>query len=179
VVVPELADQSVVLNGVAKTYAMTGWRVGWMIGPTDVVSAAANLQSHATSNVSNVAQAAALAAVSGDLSAVAMMRSAFDVRRQTMVRMLREIPGVECPTPQGAFYCYPSVAALLGKPLRGRTPQTSAELAELVLDEAEVAVVPGEAFGAPGSFRMSYALGDEDLAEGVGRLQKILSEIQL
>ncbi|HVT64102.1 MAG TPA: pyridoxal phosphate-dependent aminotransferase [Mycobacteriales bacterium] len=179
VVVPELADQCVVLNGVAKTYAMTGWRVGWLIGPTDVVSAAANLQSHATSNVSNVAQAAALAAVSGDLSAVAMMRAAFDVRRQTMVRMLREIPGVECPTPQGAFYCYPSVAALLGKPLRGRTPQTSAELAELVLDEAEVAVVPGEAFGAPGSFRMSYALGDDDLAEGVGRLQKILTEIQL
>ncbi|HVT20418.1 MAG TPA: pyridoxal phosphate-dependent aminotransferase [Mycobacteriales bacterium] len=179
VVVPELADQCVVLNGVAKTYAMTGWRVGWLIGPTDVVSAAANLQSHATSNVSNVAQAAALAAVSGDLSAVAMMRSAFDVRRQTMVRMLREIPGVDCPTPQGAFYCYPSVSALLGKPLRGRTPQTSAELAELVLDEAEVAVVPGEAFGAPGSFRMSYALGDDDLTEGVGRLQKILSEIQL
>jgi aspartate/methionine/tyrosine aminotransferase len=179
VVVPELADQFVVLNGVAKTYAMTGWRVGWMIGPTDVVSAAANLQSHATSNVSNVAQAAALAAVGGDLSAVAMMRAAFDVRRQTMVRMLREIPGVECPTPLGAFYCYPSVAALLGKPLRGRIPQTSAELAELVLDEAEVAVVPGEAFGAPGAFRMSYALGDDDLAEGVGRLQKILSEIQL
>ncbi|MGN6475373.1 MAG: pyridoxal phosphate-dependent aminotransferase [Mycobacteriales bacterium] len=179
VVVPELADQCVVLNGVAKTYAMTGWRVGWLIGPTDVVSAAANLQSHATSNVSNVAQAAALAAVSGDLSAVAMMRAAFDVRRQTMVRMLREIPGVECPTPLGAFYCYPSVDALLGKPLRGRTPTTSAELAELVLEEAEVAVVPGEAFGAPGSFRMSYALGDDDLAEGVGRLQKILSEIQL
>jgi aspartate/methionine/tyrosine aminotransferase len=179
VVVPELADQCVVVNGVAKTYAMTGWRVGWLIGPTDVVSAAANLQSHATSNVSNVAQAAALAAVSGDLAAVAMMRAAFDVRRQTMVRMLREIPGVECPTPLGAFYCYPSVAALLGKPLRGRTPQTSAELAEVVLDEAEVAVVPGEAFGAPGSFRMSYALGDDDLAEGVGRLQKILSEIQL
>jgi aspartate/methionine/tyrosine aminotransferase len=179
VVVPELADQCVVLNGVAKTYAMTGWRVGWLVGPTDVVSAAANLQSHATSNVSNVAQAAALAAVSGDLEAVAMMRAAFDVRRQTMVRMLREIPGVDCPTPQGAFYCYPSVEALLGKPLRGRTPQTSAELAELVLDEAEVAVVPGEAFGAPGSFRMSYALGDDDLAEGVGRLQKILSEIQL
>jgi aspartate/methionine/tyrosine aminotransferase len=179
VVVPDLADQCVVVNGVAKTYAMTGWRVGWLIGPTDVVSAAANLQSHATSNVSNVAQAAALAAVSGDLSAVAMMRSAFDVRRQTMVRMLREIPGVDCPTPRGAFYCYPSVEALLGKPLRGRTPTTSAELAEIVLDEAEVAVVPGEAFGAPGSFRMSYALGDDDLAEGVGRLQKLLSEIQL
>ncbi len=179
VVVPELADRTVILNGVAKTYAMTGWRVGWLIGPTDVVSAAANLQSHATSNVSNVAQAAALAAVSGDLSAVATMRAAFDVRRQTMVRMLREIPGVECPTPQGAFYCFPSVQALLGKPLRGRTPQTSAELAEIVLEEAEVAVVPGEAFDAPGCFRLSYALGDDDLAEGVGRLQKLLSEIQL
>ena len=178
-VVPELADQIVLLNGVAKTYAMTGWRVGWMIGPTDVISAAANLQSHATSNVSNVSQAAALAAVSGDLSAVAMMRAAFDVRRQTMVRMLREIPGVDCPTPLGAFYCYPSVDALLGKPLRGRTPQTSAELAEVLLEEAEVAVVPGEAFGAPGSFRLSYALGDDDLAEGVGRMQKLLSEIQL
>jgi aspartate/methionine/tyrosine aminotransferase len=178
-VVPEIADQIVLINGVAKTYAMTGWRVGWMIGPTDVISAAANLQSHATSNVSNVAQAAALAAVSGDLSAVAEMRAAFDVRRQTMVRMLREIPGVDCPTPQGAFYCYPSVDALLGKPLRGRTPHTSAELAEILLEEAEVAVVPGEAFGAPGSFRLSYALGDDDLAEGVGRMQKLLSEIQL
>jgi aspartate/methionine/tyrosine aminotransferase len=179
VVVPELAGTCVLLNGVAKTYAMTGWRVGWMIGPTDVIGAAGNLQSHATSNVSNVAQAAALAAVSGDLSAVAMMRGAFDVRRQTMVRMLNEIPGVECPTPQGAFYCYPSVAALLGKPLRGRTPQTSAELATIVLEEAEVAVVPAEAFGDTGAFRMSYALGDDDLAEGVGRMQKLLSEIQL
>jgi aspartate aminotransferase len=177
VVVPELADHCVVLNGVAKTYAMTGWRVGWMIGPTDIVAAATNLQSHATSNVSNVAQAAALAAVSGDLSAVTMMRAAFDVRRKTMVRMLREIPGVECPTPEGAFYCFPSVQALLGKPLRGRTPTTSAELAELVLDEVEVAVVPGEAFGAPGCFRLSYALGDDDLVEGVGRLAKLLGEI--
>ncbi|HEX3900661.1 MAG TPA: pyridoxal phosphate-dependent aminotransferase [Mycobacteriales bacterium] len=179
VLVPELADTCVLLNGVAKTYAMTGWRVGWMIGPTDVIGAAGNLQSHATSNVSNVAQAAALAAVSGDLSAVAMMRGAFDVRRQTMVRMLNEIPGVECPTPQGAFYCYPSVAALLGKSLRGRTPQTSAELATIVLEEAEVAVVPAGAFGDTGAFRMSYALGDDDLAEGVGRMQKLLSEIQL
>jgi aspartate/methionine/tyrosine aminotransferase len=179
VVVPELADTCVLLNGVAKTYAMTGWRVGWMIGPTDVIGAAGNLQSHATSNVSNVAQAAALAAVGGDLSAVAMMRGAFDVRRQTMVRMLNEIPGVECPTPQGAFYCYPSIAALLGKSLRGRTPQTSAELATIVLEEAEVAVVPAEAFGHTGAFRMSYALGDDDLAEGVGRMQKLLSEIQL
>jgi aspartate aminotransferase len=179
VVVPELADHCVVLNGVAKTYAMTGWRVGWMIGPTDIVAAATNLQSHATSNVSNVAQAAALAAVTGDLSAVAMMGAAFDVRRKTMVTMLSDIPGVQCPTPEGAFYCFPSVKALLGRPLRGRTPTTSAELAELVLDEVEVAVVPGEAFGAPGCFRLSYALGDDDLVEGVGRLAKLLGEISL
>jgi aspartate/methionine/tyrosine aminotransferase len=179
VVVPELADHCVVVNGVAKTYAMTGWRVGWLIGPLDVVAAAANLQSHATSNVSNVAQVAALAAVTGDLSAVAMMREAFDVRRRTMVRMLNEIPGVECPTPLGAFYCFPSVQALLDKPLRGRTPATSSELAELILEEVEVAVVPGEAFGAPGCFRLSYALGDDDLAEGVGRIAKLLSEISL
>jgi aspartate/methionine/tyrosine aminotransferase len=179
VVVPDLADHCVVLNGVAKTYAMTGWRVGWMIGPVDVVAAATNLQSHATSNVSNVAQAAALAAVSGDLSAAATMRAAFDVRRKTMVRMLSEIPGVECPTPQGAFYCFPSVQALLGRPVRGRTPGTSAELAEILLDEVEVAVVPGEAFGAPGCFRLSYALGDDDLVEGVGRIAKLLGEIAL
>jgi aspartate/methionine/tyrosine aminotransferase len=155
---------------------MTGWRVGWLIGPHDVVKAAQNLQSHATSNVCNVAQAAALAAVSGDLSAVAEMRTAFDRRRQTMVRMLNEIPGVLCPEPKGAFYAYPSVKDLLGRQLRGRRPQTSVELAGLILDEAEVALVPGEAFGTPGYFRLSYALGDEDLAEGVGRLAKLLSE---
>jgi aspartate/methionine/tyrosine aminotransferase len=176
VAVPELAERCVVLNGVAKTYAMTGWRVGWMIGPADIVKAATNLQSHATSNVSNVAQAAALAAVSGDLSAVAQMREAFDRRRRTMVRMLQEIPGVECPEPLGAFYCFPCVKGVLGKSLRGRTPTTSAELAELVLDEAEVAVVPGEAFGAPGYFRLSYALSDDDLAEGVTRLAKLFGE---
>ncbi|WP_169988799.1 pyridoxal phosphate-dependent aminotransferase [Microbispora sp. H10836] len=174
--VPELRDRVVVLNGVAKTYAMTGWRVGWLIGPADVVKAATNLQSHATSNVSNVAQAAALAAVSGDLSAVAEMRAAFDRRRQTMVRMLNEIPGVVCPEPFGAFYAYPSVKALLGKELRGRRPQTSAELAELILEEAEVALVPGEAFGTPGYFRLSYALGDDDLVEGVSRVTKLLAE---
>ncbi|GAA2366224.1 pyridoxal phosphate-dependent aminotransferase [Nonomuraea africana] len=174
--VPELGDKVVILNGVAKTYAMTGWRVGWLIGPSDVVKAATNLQSHATSNVCNVAQVAALAAVNGDLSAVARMREAFDRRRRTMVRMLNEIPGVVCPEPQGAFYVYPSVKALLGKELRGRRPQTSAELAELILEEAEVAVVPGEAFGTPGYFRLSYALGDDDLVEGVSRLQKLLSE---
>ncbi|WP_066933683.1 pyridoxal phosphate-dependent aminotransferase [Microtetraspora fusca] len=174
--VPELRERVVVLNGVAKTYAMTGWRVGWLIGPSDVVKAATNLQSHATSNVSNVAQAAALAAVSGDLSAVAKMREAFDRRRQTMVRMLNEIPGMVCPEPLGAFYAYPSVKALLGKELRGRRPSSSAELAELILEEAEVALVPGEAFGTPGYFRLSYALGDDDLVEGVSRVAKLLAE---
>jgi aspartate aminotransferase len=176
VVVPELADKCIVVNGVAKTYAMTGWRVGWVIGPKDVIKAATNLQSHATSNVSNVAQVAALAAVSGDLTAVAEMREAFDRRRQTIVRMLNEIPGVVCPEPEGAFYAYPSVKGLLGKEIRGRRPQTSAELAALILDEAEVAVVPGEAFGTQGYLRLSYALGDDDLVEGVGRLQKLLGE---
>lgn len=174
--VPELGDRVVILNGVAKTYAMTGWRVGWLIGPADVVKAATNLQSHATSNVSNVAQMAALAAVSGDLSAVAEMRTAFDRRRQTMVRMLNDIPGVFCPEPKGAFYAYPTVKELIGKELRGRRPQTSSELAELILEEAEVAVVPGEAFGTPGYFRLSYALGDDDLVEGVSRLGKLLAE---
>jgi aspartate/methionine/tyrosine aminotransferase len=173
---PEIADTCVVLNGVAKTYAMTGWRVGWMIGPRDVISAAANLQSHATSNVSNVAQAAALAAVSGDLSAVAQMRTAFDRRRQTMTRMLNEIDGVVCPLPQGAFYCYPSVKGLLGREIAGQRPQTSAELAGLILEEAEVAVVPGEAFGTPGYFRLSCALGDADLEEGISRMAKLLAD---
>ena len=175
--VPELADRCVVVNGVAKTYAMTGWRVGWMIGPKDVISAAANLQSHATSNVSNVAQAAALAAVTGDLSAVHEMRTAFDRRRMAMHGMLAGIPDVACPVPEGAFYCFPSVAGLLNRPLRGTTPKSSAELATLVLEEVGVAVVPGEAFGAPGCFRLSYALGDADLAEGVGRLAAILGEV--
>jgi aspartate/methionine/tyrosine aminotransferase len=173
---PELADKCIVVNGVAKTYAMTGWRVGWLIGPKDVVAAAANLQSHATSNVSNVAQRAALAAVAGDLSAVDEMKTAFDRRRRTIVAMLNEIEGVYCPEPQGAFYAYPSVKALLGKEIRGKRPQTSAELAALILDEAEVAVVPGEAFGTPGYLRLSYALGDADLVEGVSRMQKLLGE---
>jgi len=175
VVVPELADRTVVLNGVAKTYAMTGWRVGWMIGPKDVIKAATNLQSHQTSNVCNVAQRAAIAALTGDLSAVDEMKKAFDRRRQTMVKLLNEIPGVECPEPTGAFYAYPSVKGVLGKEINGRTATTSTELAEIILDEAEVAVVPGEAFGAPGYLRLSYALGDADLAEGVGRIAKLLS----
>jgi aspartate aminotransferase len=172
---PGIADRTVVLNGCAKTYAMTGWRVGWMIGPQDIIKAAANLQSHATSNVCNVAQAAALAAVSGDLSAVEQMREAFDRRRLTMSRMLNEIPGVICPEPQGAFYCYPSVKGLLGREVAGRVARSSSELAGIILDEAEVAVVPGEAFGTPGYFRLSCALGDADLEEGVTRIAKLLA----
>ncbi|HEX6247610.1 MAG TPA: pyridoxal phosphate-dependent aminotransferase [Nocardioidaceae bacterium] len=175
VAVPELADRCLVVNGVAKTYAMTGWRVGWVIGPKDVVKAATNLQSHATSNVSNVAQRAALAAVAGDLSAVEEMKTAFDRRRRTIVQMLNEIDGVVCPEPKGAFYAYPSVKGLLGRPVDGATPQTSAELAELILEKAEVAAVPGEAFGSPGFLRFSYALGDDDLVEGISRLQKLLA----
>ena len=176
VMAPDIADRCVVLNGVAKTYAMTGWRVGWMIGPPDVVKAAANLQSHATSNVCNVAQAAALTAVTGDLSAVAEMRAAFDRRRLAMTTMLNEIPGVVCPLPEGAFYCYPSVKGVLGKELAGTRPATSSELAEVILDHADAAVVPGEAFGTPGYFRLSCALGDADLEEGITRLGKLLAQ---
>ncbi|MBA2573567.1 MAG: pyridoxal phosphate-dependent aminotransferase [Nocardioidaceae bacterium] len=172
--VPDLADMCVVLNGVAKTYAMTGWRVGWLIGPPDVVKAATNLQSHLTSNVSNVSQRAAIAAMSGDLGAVEEMRVAFDRRRQTMVKMLNEVGGFECPEPRGAFYAYPSVKSALRRDISGRTATSSAELADIILDQAEVAVVPGEAFGSPGYLRLSYALGDEDLAEGVTRIQNLL-----
>ena len=174
--VPELADTCIVLNGVAKTYAMTGWRVGWMIGPKDVVAAATNLQSHLTSNVNNIAQRAAITALRGDLSAVDAMKEAFDRRRRTMVAMLSEIDGVQCPTPAGAFYVYPSVKGVLGRTIRGAKPLTSAELAALILDEVEVAVVPGEAFGPSGYLRLSYALGDADLAEGVARIQGLLAE---
>ncbi|MBD8870751.1 pyridoxal phosphate-dependent aminotransferase [Nocardioides donggukensis] len=177
VLCPSLADHCVVVNGVAKTYAMTGWRVGWMIGPADLVKAATNLQSHATSNVSNVAQRAALAAVSGDLAAVEEMKLAFDRRRRTIVTMLNEIDGVVCPTPHGAFYAYPSVKGLLGRPLGedGVVAEDSTQLAEYILERAEVAVVPGEAFGSPGYLRLSYALGDDDLAEGITRLQKLFA----
>ncbi|MGI8645291.1 MAG: pyridoxal phosphate-dependent aminotransferase [Nocardioides sp.] len=173
VAVPELADRCVVVNGVAKTYAMTGWRVGWLIGPRDVVTAATNLQSHATSNVANVSQRAALTAVGGGLDAVATMRAAFDRRRRTIVDMLNMIEGVACPLPQGAFYVYPSVKELLGHDLGGSRPMTSAELANVILEQVEVAVVPGEAFGTPGYLRMSYALADDDLVEGVERLQRL------
>ncbi len=173
VVVPELADKCMVINGVAKTYAMTGWRVGWVIGPKDIIKAATNLQSHATSNVANVAQRAAIAAVSGDLSAVEEMKAAFDRRRRTIVSMLNEIEGVVCPEPKGAFYAYPQVLGLVGRSVDGVTAHTSTELAELLLDKAEVAAVPGEAFGSPGYLRFSYALGDDDLVEGISRLQKL------
>jgi aspartate/methionine/tyrosine aminotransferase len=173
--VPELAERCIVVNGVAKTYAMTGWRVGWMIGPADIVKAAGNLQSHATSNVANVSQAAALAAVTGDLAAVDEMKVAFDRRRRTIVRMLNEIPGVECPEPFGAFYAYPSVKGVLGREIRGSRPTTSQELSAVILDEVEVAVVPGEAFGTPGYLRLSYALGDDDLTEGVSRIATLLT----
>ncbi len=176
--VPELADQTIVLNGVAKTYAMTGWRVGWMISPADVTRAASNFQSHLTSNVANVSQRAAIAALSGSLDDVHAMRTAFDRRRKTMVSMLREIEGVVCPTPKGAFYAYPSVEGLIGKSLRGVEITSSADLAGLILEHAEVAVVPGEAFGPSGYLRLSYALGDADLAEGVGRMQALLAEVQ-
>ena len=176
VVVPDIADRCIVINGVAKTYAMTGWRVGWMIGPADIIKAASSLQSHATSNVSNVAQAAALAAVSGDLSAVAEMRAAFDRRRQTMHKLLNDIPGVSSYEPEGAFYCFPSFKEVIGKTVRGKTIESAHHLAEVVLEEVKVAFVPGEGFGAPGYARFSYALGDEDIAEGLTRIGDLLSE---
>jgi aspartate aminotransferase len=173
--VPDLADRCVILNGVAKTYAMTGWRVGWMVGPRDVIRAAINLQSHSTSNVSNVAQAAALAAVTGDLDAVAEMRTAFDRRGHTMYELLKGIPGVSVIEPQGAFYCFPSFQSVLGHDIGGKRPATTLELCELLLEQAKVAVVPGEAFGAPGYARLSFALGDDDLGEGVRRIAELLN----
>ncbi len=176
VLVPGMADQTIIINGVAKTYAMTGWRVGWMVGPKDVIKAATNLQSHLSSNVSNISQRAAIAAVSGDLTAVREMGVAFDRRRKLIVGLLNNIPGVHCPTPTGAFYVYPSVKGVLGKEIRGKRPQTSAELATLILDEVEVAAVPGEAFGPSGYLRFSYALSDEDIVEGIGRVAKLLGE---
>jgi aspartate/methionine/tyrosine aminotransferase len=176
VVIPELADTTIIVNGVAKTYAMTGWRVGWMIGPKDVIKAAANLQSHLTSNVSNVSQRAAIAALTGNLDAVHEMGVAFNRRRKLIVDLLNEVPGFDCPTPQGAFYVYPSVKGALGKTIRGKVANTSAELATIILDEVEVAAVPGEAFGPSGYLRFSYATSDEDIVEGIGRIKKLLSE---
>ncbi len=174
VLVPELSDRCVVLNGVAKTYAMTGWRVGWMIGPNDVIKAASNLQSHSTSNVNNIAQVAAAAALDGPLDAVAEMRSAFDRRRRIMHRMLNEIEGVDCPETQGAFYAFPSFEAVMGREIAGRPISNTVDLATVILDEAKVAIVPGEAFGAPGYARLSFALGDDDLVDGVGRMADLL-----
>ncbi len=176
VLVPELADTCIIINGVAKTYAMTGWRVGWMIGPKDVIKAATNLQSHLTSNVANVSQRAAIAALNGNLDAVHKMGEAFDRRRKLIVGLLNEIPGFKCPTPTGAFYVYPSVKGVLGTTIRGKTPKTSAELATLILEEAEVAAVPGEAFGPSGYLRFSYATSDEDIIEGIGRIKKLITE---
>jgi aspartate/methionine/tyrosine aminotransferase len=175
VVAPEIGDRWVVVNGVAKTYAMTGWRIGWMIGAPDVMNAAINYQSQTTSNISNISQCAAVAALTGDLSAVAMMRSAFERRSKTMTSMLNAIDGVSCPEPEGAFYCFPNVQGLLGRPFEGKVATSSAELAATLLDTIKIAVVPGEAFGAPGYFRMSCALGDEDLAEGLERLAKFVA----
>ena len=173
--VPELANQCVIVNGVAKTYAMTGWRVGWMIGPSDVMKASINFQSHATSNVNNVAQAAALAAVAGDLSAVSMMREAFERRGRTMHRLLNDIPGITCLEPEGAFYCYPNVTGLLGKTFNGKTANNSMELADIILSEVKVAIVPGEAFGTSGYARFSFALGDADLEEGIRRIADLVA----
>ncbi|MGI9033032.1 MAG: pyridoxal phosphate-dependent aminotransferase [Acidimicrobiales bacterium] len=175
VVVPEVAERCVVINGVSKSYAMTGWRVGWMVGPPDVVKAAANLQSHATSNVANVSQIAALAAVGGDQECVHVMREAFDRRRRRMWELLSAIPGVTCLEPQGAFYAFPRLTQMLGRDLAGRHPVSTLELAEVVLEVAKVAIVPGEAFGAPGYARLSYALGDADLEEGLARLARLLA----
>jgi len=174
VVAPELGDRWVVVNGVAKTYAMTGWRIGWMIGPSDVMNAAVNYQSQTTSNISNISQRAAVAALVGDLSAVQEMRGAFDRRRQTMTAMLNAIDGVTCAEPEGAFYCYPNVTGLLGRELGGRVATSSSQLAASLLETIKIAVVPGEAFGTPGYFRFSYALGDADLIEGLERLSALV-----
>jgi len=176
VIYPPIADRTIILNGVAKTYAMTGWRVGWMIGPKDVIKAATNHQSHLSSNVANISQRAAIAALEGNLDAVKEMLAAFDRRRKLIVSALNEIPGINCPTPKGAFYVYPSVKALLGKEIGGIRPQSSSELAALILEKVEVAVVPGEAFGPSGYLRLSYATSDSDITEGVARLKKLLEQ---
>ena len=173
-VVPELEDRTILVNGVAKTFAMTGWRVGWLIAPPDIAQGVARLQSHLTSNVNNVAQRAAIAALTGPTEPLDTMREAFDRRRRTMVDMLSEIEGLTLPTPRGAFYAFPDVTGLLGREIDGTRVTTSAELAALILERAKVALVPGEAFDAPGHLRLSYALSDADLAKGVARLQKVL-----
>ncbi len=172
---PTLADRTILVNGVAKTYAMTGWRLGWMVGPADAIAAAANLQSHLSSNVSNISQRAALAALTGPQESVEQMRLAFDRRRKLIVDGLNGIPGVVCPLPEGAFYVYPDVTGQLNREWGGVTPASSLELADLILEQAEVAAVPGEAFGPSGYLRFSYALGDDDIVEGVSRLQKLFA----
>ena len=171
--VPALADTTILVNGVAKSYAMTGWRLGWMIGPADAIKGAANLQSHLSSNVSNISQRAAIEALTGPQEQVEVMRQAFEKRRNVIVAELNKIEGLRCPNPEGAFYVYPDVTGLLGRSWGGVTPTTSLELADLILDQAEVAVVPGEAFGPSGYLRLSYALGDDALLEGVQRLQRL------
>mgnify|MGYP002651736131 CR=1 FL=1 len=173
---PQLRENLVILSGVAKTYAMTGWRVGWLVAPADVAKAATNLQSHLSSNVNNIAQRAALAALTGPQEEVEAMRRAFDARRRLIVDGLNAVPGFSCPVPQGAFYVYPDVTALLGREIAGRRIESSQDLATLILEEAEVAVVPGEAFGPSGYLRLSYALGEEDLREGIGRIQRLLAD---
>ncbi|NMA76902.1 MAG: pyridoxal phosphate-dependent aminotransferase [Actinomycetales bacterium] len=174
--VPELAETTLLLGGVAKSFAMTGWRVGWMVGPTDVIKAASNLQSHLTSHVNNIAQRAALAALTGPTEPVEAMREAFDRRRRLIVEKLSTVPGFTVPTPTGAFYVFPDVSGALGREIRGRKVTTSTELATVILEEAEVAAVPGEAFGAPGHLRFSYALADDDITEGIDRVAALLSE---
>lgn len=174
--VPALTDRTILVNGVAKTYAMTGWRLGWMMGPADIIKGASNLQSHLCSNVNNIAQLAAAAALNGPQEPVEEMRLAFDRRRKLIVDELNKVPGFHCPTPEGAFYAYVDVREALGREIRGVTPSTSLELADLILDQAEVAAVPGEAFGPSGYLRFSYALGDEPLLEGIRRIQALLSE---
>ena len=173
--VPELAANTVLVNGVAKSYSMTGWRLGWMVGPANVIKAAGNLQSHLSSNVSNISQRAAIEALTGPQDEVERMRQAFEKRRNVIVAELSKIDGVVCPTPEGAFYVYPDVRGLLDRSWGGVTPTTSLELADLILDQAEVAVVPGEAFGPSGYLRLSYALGDAPLLEGIQRLQRLFS----
>jgi aspartate aminotransferase len=173
--VPEIADRCIVLNGVAKTYAMTGWRVGWLIAPPDMAKALISLQSHQTSNVNNVAQMAALAAVSGDLSAVHMMREAFDRRRLVMYEMLSGMDGVACLKPEGAFYAFPSFEGLMGRTIGGQKIESTLQLADIALEQANIAFVPGEAFGSPGYARFSYALGDDDLGEGLNRLAELVA----
>ncbi|MGO2110519.1 MAG: pyridoxal phosphate-dependent aminotransferase [Pseudoclavibacter sp.] len=177
--VPTLDDQCILVNGVAKSFAMTGWRVGWMVGPREAIKAATNLQTHLTGNVNNIAQRAAVAALTGPVDEVEAMRVAFDRRRQLMVSELNQVPGFTVPTPEGAFYVYADVRALLGRDYDGRRIDTTLDLADYLLETAEVAVVPGEAFGPTGYLRLSYALGDDDLAEGIARLKRVFADVEV